>query len=691
MNYDKKPNLVSISNYMKLHTEQYFQQRGYNIRSEYVLNGIDTNKYPFQSTKSDSLLFVGRLSTFKQPHVAIEVSRKTNHKLDIVGGTFVDSEDYVRQLEKMVENDPNIKIYKDVTHEFKIEKMQNAKALIFPSNMGEPAGLCLSPGSPILTLDRGIQNIEDIKTGDNVLTHKGRFMRVSQTMKRRYYGDMIKITPYKLRIPLILTPEHKVLCIKAQPCTNKSGSQTRYNGAICLPGKSCYYMKDGRQYKFCKYIKGNEPHTKYKTEWVQAKNLQVGDMVVYPKIHEREIDIDKIELRDYVDDFLNVHGYDKNQHTLFDYFEIDSKINLSINKKIGLTNRFKIYEGSEVPAEIKVTEDLMLLFGYYIAEGCTKADRQIQFSFNLSEDEYINDVEKLMKNIFELDAQHVIEYQGVQSHNLIYSNKILSNVFQNMFSPKEYINKEGKGCKANVVRIPKEFLNLPLNKLANLIKGEWRGDGTYLLDSKNKNNMTGYQMKTTSETLAHQLFYILSKFGILASIRIDNSRSRQNENWSPQYLLEIHGKDAAIFNKIIKDDCTNMNSNISPKYISGKNYFYFPIKELDTIKHNDNVYNIEVEEDNSYVSSIIVHNCAMEAMSCGTPVIATRDGAIPEYVIDRETGFICDSVDEMVQAVNNIYKINPEDCRHRAEELSRQVMAENYVKLYRKILNDEEW
>ena len=130
MNYDKKPNLVAISNYMKLYTEQYFQQRGYNVHSEYVHNGIDTSKYPFQSTKSDNLLFVGRLSTFKQPHVAVEVARKTNHKLDIVGGTFVDSEDYVRQLDKMVENDPNIKIYKDVTHEFKIDKMKNAKALI---------------------------------------------------------------------------------------------------------------------------------------------------------------------------------------------------------------------------------------------------------------------------------------------------------------------------------------------------------------------------------------------------------------------------------------------------------------------------------------------------------------------------------------------------------------------------------
>lgn len=154
-----KPNLVSISKFMQSYSIQYFKQRGYNVHSEYIYNGIDLNKYPFQSNKTDSLLFVGRLSTFKQPHVAVEVARKTNHKLDIVGGTFVDSVEYVHQLDKMVENDPNIKIYKDVTHEFKIDKMKNAKALIFPSKMGEPFGLVacesMACGTPVITYNDG--------------------------------------------------------------------------------------------------------------------------------------------------------------------------------------------------------------------------------------------------------------------------------------------------------------------------------------------------------------------------------------------------------------------------------------------------------------------------------------------------------------------------------------------------------
>lgn len=154
-----KPNLVAISKFMAAYTEQYFKQKGYNIKAEYVYNGIDLDKYPYQQTKTEHLLFVGRLSTFKQPHIAVEIARKTNHKLDIIGGTFVDNDQYVMQLEKLVEHDPNITIFKDAPHSLKIEKMKDAKALLFPSRMNEPFGLCaleaMSCGTPVIALDDG--------------------------------------------------------------------------------------------------------------------------------------------------------------------------------------------------------------------------------------------------------------------------------------------------------------------------------------------------------------------------------------------------------------------------------------------------------------------------------------------------------------------------------------------------------
>ncbi|MFH1504951.1 MAG: glycosyltransferase family 4 protein [Candidatus Omnitrophota bacterium] len=78
----------------------------------------------------------------------------------------------------------------------------------------------------------------------------------------------------------------------------------------------------------------------------------------------------------------------------------------------------------------------------------------------------------------------------------------------------------------------------------------------------------------------------------------------------------------------------------------------------------------------------------IESMACGTPVVGLRRGAAPEVITDGKTGFVVDTEDEMVQAVKNIDKIKPQDCRKHIEEYySREKMAESYVAIYKKILS----
>jgi len=79
----------------------------------------------------------------------------------------------------------------------------------------------------------------------------------------------------------------------------------------------------------------------------------------------------------------------------------------------------------------------------------------------------------------------------------------------------------------------------------------------------------------------------------------------------------------------------------------------------------------------------------LEAMACGTPVIANRRSSLPEIVKDGKTGYIINEndIESAVDAVKNIGKINRLDCRRWIEEnFTAEIMAVNYEKIYKKIL-----
>jgi glycosyltransferase involved in cell wall biosynthesis len=82
---------------------------------------------------------------------------------------------------------------------------------------------------------------------------------------------------------------------------------------------------------------------------------------------------------------------------------------------------------------------------------------------------------------------------------------------------------------------------------------------------------------------------------------------------------------------------------------------------------------------------------AIEALASGTPVIALRRGAMPEILIDGKTGFLCNTIQEMKDAIEKIDDIKPSDCRVNAERFTIEKMTENYVSMYRDILDGKEW
>ncbi|WEX10417.1 glycosyltransferase [Chelativorans sp. AA-79] len=77
---------------------------------------------------------------------------------------------------------------------------------------------------------------------------------------------------------------------------------------------------------------------------------------------------------------------------------------------------------------------------------------------------------------------------------------------------------------------------------------------------------------------------------------------------------------------------------------------------------------------------------AIEALACGTPVIAFAKGALPEVIEDGRTGFIVDDVLEMAQAVSAAPSLDPAACRAAARErFSPETMERRYLDLYRQL------
>jgi glycosyltransferase involved in cell wall biosynthesis len=80
---------------------------------------------------------------------------------------------------------------------------------------------------------------------------------------------------------------------------------------------------------------------------------------------------------------------------------------------------------------------------------------------------------------------------------------------------------------------------------------------------------------------------------------------------------------------------------------------------------------------------------SMEALACGTPVVAFRAGALQEIIDDGKTGFLVDTVDQMADAIAAADRIDPETCRATARSrFSVKRMTAQYLKLYDRLARE---
>jgi glycosyltransferase involved in cell wall biosynthesis len=77
----------------------------------------------------------------------------------------------------------------------------------------------------------------------------------------------------------------------------------------------------------------------------------------------------------------------------------------------------------------------------------------------------------------------------------------------------------------------------------------------------------------------------------------------------------------------------------------------------------------------------------IEAMACGTPVIAFRHGSVPEVIEDGVSGFVVDNEEDAVEAIKKVRTLDRRRVRAAFEaRFTARRMAEEYVRCYQKLI-----
>ncbi len=305
-------------------------------------------------------------------------------------------------------------------------------------------------------------------------------------------------------------------------------------------------------------------HTKYKktypTTWVHAGDLANGDICLYP-IPKEVRDIKFIEI-----------PMDKKKWD---------------------------HRSKAIPSKVKITKDLLRLFGYYVAEGYSRKNgNETTFTFNSNEKEFLEDVKSLLRNIFNLNARIVVRKDKNRADVVVH----------NVHLARYLITNFGHDCYTK--RIPEFIIFLKPELQNSFLYGIWHGDGYIDLEGTKKPRA---EYATSSWILAQELKVLLLRQKIEHSIyyekeKIDKSGQHHEECW------RIHVGDYEGLQKLSK--ILNVNfiypkvSRIAKHSWFDQDYFYMPIRKIEKFQFDGRLFNLEVDKTHSYVTSAAtVHNC----------------------------------------------------------------------------------
>lgn len=420
---------------------------------------------------------------------------------------------------------------------------------------------CFCKDTEVLTMNKGVKKIQDVKIGDLVVTHKNRIKPVLQVHKNPLEERKI----YKLSVQsnkdIYVTGNHKFLSFYTKKYKNNK---------LSLGWNSIEELKTLM----------DNPETTRKTCYIcTPTGTDIENTNEY-----------KIDVMDYENAILN---------------EKVKRLENNNGKVIPISSSFdrfgnnKIDKGQSINRIWNITENLANLFGIWLGNGNIRKSHGyilgIQFTVHNDNNQEIEFIKNVCQETFgcnitsDIPKDRNIEYINVNSH-------IVGTIFNDLF-----------GCYFDGKYLPNMVFTWPKKLVNNLIAGLITADGHI---AKTKYNAT---LGLSNKYLINQIYHLCRNNGITASfVKYKKTKGMTTEPYSMSITMNTDILDGT--HKLYIDDRIQKCRESLIKNGQDGNDKYLKILEISETNRTDNyVYTLGVEDDHSYtVEGLIAQNCYIE-------------------------------------------------------------------------------
>ena len=354
------------------------------------------------------------------------------------------------------------------------------------------------------------------------------------------------------------------------------GRFRKVEGVFVRNTNSLYHVSCSKLPKPSMLVTEEHPILSYKDskiQWLPLNALEESDYVAlsYPKEVQ---DVKEIKVSDIV---KNVNVNEKDE-CVYEY-------------KGGKFNAF-VHTTKPVKNTIAVDYELMKLFGYYLSEGSIADKDCVRFTFSIDEERYCQEVMSIMEKKFGISSR--IEKTNSEARkwlSLRFHSTILANFFENIL---------GRGY--NKKRITQWVMMLPQEKQKGLMAGLIRGDGTIFRNS----NKTNARLVMCNQNVVYAFWQMSMRCGVFSAL---GKESMPKLGSTQPYRCTISGENGLLLiNELFERQ--EIDSGFKPNTISVDDTIFTRIDKISKLDYIGPVYNLEVEEDHSYVVNMVsVHNC----------------------------------------------------------------------------------